>query len=191
MKRRKKRTFLWTLMGLLFSLAVLLVVFTGLTGQTLVTDQAGIPVTADSVLMAVHTGDWAALELLIAENYDLDPVTGEDGSPEQLIWEVYQQSLQWNCRNGFDIQGTQVIQNVSLTCLDIPALTRHMTRILPEVSKNVSEEHVLTAALSAALSEDPPALQKDIALTFVRKDGQWKVIPDNTLLALLSGFTAS
>lgn len=191
MKRRKKRTILWTLAGLLFSLAVLLVVFTGFTGQIRITDHAGIPMAADSVLMAVQTGDWATLEFLIADDYDLGPMTGEEGSPEQLIWEAYQQSLQWTCQKGFDVQGAQVIQKVSLTCLDIPALTRHMTMILPEVSKDVSEEQVLTVALNAALAEDLPTLQRDITMTFVRKDGQWKMISDNTLLALLSGFTAS
>ena len=191
MKRRKKRTILWTLTGLLFSLAVLLVVFTGLTGQIRIADQPGLPMAADSVLMAIQTGDWATLELLLANDYDLEPITGEEGSPEHLIWEAYQQSLQWHCQQGFDVQGAQVIQNVSLTCLDIPALTRHMTMILPEVSEEVSAQEVLIAELNAALSEDLPTLKKDITMTFVRMNGQWKLIPDNTLLALLSGFTAS
>lgn len=191
MKRRKKRTILWTLAGLLFSLSVLLVVISGFSGQIRITDTAGIPIAADAVMHAVHTGDWNTLAILVADAQDLEPVTGEEGSAERLIWEAYQQSLQWSCTDGFEADGAQVMQKVSVTCLDISALTDRMIEILPEISDDVAEDDLLAAAAEAALFEEPPVLQKDITMAFVRKNGQWKLIPDHTLLALLSGFTAA
>lgn len=191
MKRRTKRTFFWTLAGLLFSLSLFLVVFSGLTGQIRITDTDGIPVAADSVMHAVHTGDWRTLELMVAEEYTLEPLTGEEGSAERIIWEAYQQSLQWNCAEGFDIEGAKMIQKVSVTCLDIPALTNRMIEILPEIADDVAEEDLLASAAETVLFEGLPLLQRDITMTFVRMDGRWKLIPNNALLALLSGFTAA
>lgn len=191
MKRRTKKTFFWSLAGLLFSLSVFLVVFSGLSGQIRITDTAGIPLAADSVMNAVHTGDWNSLELLVAEDYTLEPMTGEEGSAERMIWEAYQKSLQWNCAGEFDIEGAKVMQKVSVTCLDIPALTGRMIEILPEIADDVAEEDLLAAAVETVLFEELPLLQRDITMTFVRKDGRWKLIPNNALLALLSGFTAA
>ena len=191
MKRRTKRTFLWALAGLLFSLSVFLVVISGLSGKIRITDTAGILIAADSVMNAIHTGDWSTLELLVAEEYSLEPLAGEDGSAERIIWEAYQQSLQWNCAEKFDIDGAKVMQKVSVTCLDIPSLTGRMIEILPEIADDVAGEDLLSAAAEAALFEELPLLQKEITMTFVRMDSRWKLIPNNTLLALLSGFTAA
>lgn len=191
MKRRKKRTILWTLAGLLLSLSVLLVVISGFSGQIRITDTAGIPIAADAVMHAVYTGDWNTLAMLVADEQDLEPVTGEEGSAERLIWEAYQQSLQWSCSDGFEADSTQVMQKVSVTCLDISALTSRMMEILPEIADDVSEDDLLAAAAEAALFEELPVLQKDITMAFVRRNGQWKLVPDHTLLALLSGFTAA
>ena len=55
----------------------------------------------------------------------------------------------------------------------------------------MAEEDLLAAAAETALSQDLPVLQKEITMTFVRVNGRWKLIPNNTLLALLSGFTAA
>ena len=191
MKRRTQRTLFWALAGLLFSLSVFLVVISGLSGKIQITDTAGIPIAADSVMNAIHTGDWNTLELLVAEEYSLEPMAGEDGSAERIIWEAYQQSLQWNCSEEFDIDGAKVMQKVSVTCLDIPALTGRMIEILPKIADDVAGEDLLSAAADTALFEDLPLLQKEITMTFVRMDGRWKLIPNNTLLALLSGFTAA
>lgn len=191
MKKRTKKTILWTLAGLLFSLSVFLVVISGLSGQIRIADAAGIPIAADSVMNAVHTGDWNTLELLVAEAYTLEPVTGEESSAERMIWDAYQQSLQWNCAEEYETDGAHVKQKVFVTCLDISALTGRMIEILPEIAELVAEEDLLAAAAETALSQDLPVLQKEITMTFVRVNGRWKLIPNNTLLALLSGFTAA
>ena len=193
MTRRKTNTILWTFSGLLLSLAVLLVVLSGLSGQILVTDADGIPDAAESVMAAIHSGNWEDLEALVADANELAPETGDENSAHHLIWDAYRNSLRWSCEDGYGIGGSHVTQKVTVTCLDIPALTDAMARILPELSDNainMTAEQALSAATEAVLRQELPLTEEKITLSFVRKNGQWLLIPDNTLLALLSGFTA-
>lgn len=190
-----KKTLLWSAAGLLLSLLVLLVVFGGLAGEVLVTDPDGISETADAVMTCIRTGDWKSLELLVSGNPAMDPVTGEEDAAENLIWKAYQQSLQWVCAEGFDIQGPHVTQRVTVTCLDISKVTGVMAQVLLEPADGSTDPENRTQSLRAAaeqaLNPNAPTMQREITLTFVRKNGQWQVVSNGALLAVLSGFTAS
>jgi len=191
MTHRRIKTMLWITAGLLMSLAVLLVVLNGLSGQMWITDSQGIPVAADAVMNCIQTGNWDHLQTLVADNPELFPSTGEEGSVDHMIWTAYQQSLQWHCADEFQIRGSHIEQNLTVSCLDISALIREMTEIHPELPSDLSEEQALLAAAEQILKSDMPIMSKTITLTFTREAGQWKMIPNNSLLALLSGFTGS
>lgn len=195
MTNTKKRGLLWSAGGLVLSLLVLLVVSRGLAGQVLVTDPGGIPETTDAVMRCVHTGDWKALKLLVSGNPDLDPVIGDEDTAENLIWNTYQQSLQWVCEEGFAIQDPHVTQRVTVTCLDICEVTHSMAQILQEPAYSAfdpeNQAPSLRAAAEQALNSDTPTMQREITLTFVRENGRWQVVPNGALLSLLSGFTDS
>lgn len=190
----KKKTLLWSAGGLLISLLILLVVSGGLLGKVLVIEPEGISETTDAVMTCVCTGDWKALELLVSGNSALAPATGEEDSAENLIWNAYQKSLQWICTEEFDIQGPHVTQRVTVTCLDISAVTSLMAQILREPADSganpENRAQYLRATAEQALKSDAPTMQREITLTFVRENGRWQMIPDSALLALLSGFTA-
>lgn len=188
MVQRKNPALLWLGAGLLLSLLTLLVVFTGLAGNVLVTDPEGIPETADSVLKAVQTGDWKALEGLVSGNPPLVPATGEENTAEKAIWNAYQQSLTWVCGEGFEIRGPYVTQQVSVTCLDIARVTHAMAEILEDAPADAA---ALLSAAEKILESDPPMVQREITLTFRRGNGRWQLVPNSALQALLSGFTAS
>ena len=191
MIQTKKRTFLWLTGGLVFSLLVLLVVSTGLSGNVLITDPEGIPETTDAVMNCIRSGDWMTLEGLVTGNPALAPVTGEEGTAENLIWNAYQQSLQWVYEEEFDIQDSYVIQTVTVTCLDISGVTGIIARILQEPAFiAANSESALLAATEEVLHADVPTIQKEITLTLARENGRWLVVPNSALLALLSGFTA-
>ena len=187
----KKRTLLWSVAGLLLSLLVLLVVAGGLTGEVLVADSEGIPAAADAVMTCVQNGNWKTLATLVSGHPDLTPATGEEDSAENLIWNAYQQSLQWVCEEGFDVQKQHVIQYVTVTCLDISKVTGAMPRILEEADTIDLEnrQEILRSAAEQALELDAQTMQREIALTFIRENGQWQLVPNSALLALLSGFT--
>ncbi len=193
MTRRKQTTILWTAAGLVLSLAVLLVVLSGLAGQLWITDAAGIPQAADSVMRCIQDGNWNELASFVVGEPELEPQTGEENTAENLIWDAYRQSIQWRCNDGYTVQGRQVIQQLTVSCLDISELTRSMKKILPEITDgtvNMTADHALIAAAEEVLRGDIPMMQKDIRLSFVRKNGQWEIVPDSGLLSLLSGFTA-
>lgn len=188
----KKRTLLWSAGGLLLSLLVLLVVSGGFAGEVLVTDPEGITETTDAVMSCICTGDWKTLKLLVSGNPTLDPVTGEEDTAENIIWNAYQQSLQWACGEEFDVQGPHVTQCVTVTCLDISGVTDAMAQILLESADSAADKEnraqSLRAAAEQALKSDAPTMQREITLTFVRQNGRWQVVPNGALLALLSGF---
>lgn len=191
MRNEKKRSILWSAAGLLLSLLALLTVFGGLAGRVLVENPDGIPKTADALMTCIRDGDWQTLKLLVSGNPDLEPVTGEEASAEKLIWDAYRQSLQWSCEDGYCVQEGHVVQCVSVTCLDIPTLTTQMAKILPRPADGAAASQFLRTAAEQALASDAPTVHREISLTLIHENGRWKVVPDSTLLALLSGFTAS
>ncbi len=191
MTRKTIRTMIWSAAGLLMSLSVLVVVLSGLSGQMQITDSESISRTADAVMNSVRSSDWQKLNELIIDNPGLEPSTGEENTAERLIWTAYAQSLEWKCSDSFEVQNDRVKQNVTVTCLDISALAHQIRETLAESATDSDYAAALLAAAQQTLDTEFPVLQRDITMTFVRKNGQWKLIPNNTLLALLSGFTAS
>lgn len=190
----KKSAKLWTAAGLLLSLLVLLVVSGGLAGKVFVTDPEGIPQAAEAVMNCIRTGAWTDLELLVSGGPSLDLMTGKEDTAEGLIWNAYQQSLQWVCEEGYDVREARVTQQVTVTCLDINGVTNAIVQIVPEPAYSVSgsqdQRQALRSAAQQVLNSSPPTMQRTVTLTFVRENGQWRVIPNHALLALLSGFTA-
>ena len=191
MTRKTVKTMLWTIAGLMLSLAVLLVVLSGLSGQIFITDAHGITEAADDVMDSIQNGDWEQLNALLEADEELILQTGENGTVERLIWTEYQDSLQWCCADSYEILGSNAAQRITVTCLDIAELTEKMMVILPQLSEHSEREQALMAAAEQALESEPPVMQKEITMTFVRNDGQWKVVSNSALLALLSGFTGS
>ena len=190
MKRRTKKAIAWMIPGLILSILVFLVVFSGLMGETRITDPYGITESAEKLLECVKAGDWKALNELTADTEQFQPQTGAEGSAEHLIWKAYQESLQWSFTENFETEGSQVALDVTVTCLDISGFTRSLTGILAESTDEDQREAALASAVREALDGEVPTIQRTVGLRFVRKDGQWKVVSNQALLALLSGFTA-
>ena len=188
----KKHALAWLAAGLLLSLLVFVVVLTGLSGGVVVTDPEGIPQAADMVMRNIQDGNWEALEAAVLGSPALAPRTGEADSAEALIWESYQESLQWTFQNGFDIQDAYVTQKITVTCLDIPGVTKSMSGNLDaEAAANPElKSQFLYAAAEQVLASECPVAEYEITLTFVREKGRWLLVPNSALQALLSGFTA-
>ncbi len=194
MKQSKTVAKIWLLAGFLCSVLVLLVVCTGLSGKTIVADPAGIPEAANEVMDCIRYGNWEALSEMVYGCPSLEPVTGEANSAQERIWKSYQDSLQWTCPEDFAIRDAYVTQKIMVQCLDIHAVTDAMAEILSRSQTSSAEsekqEQLLYSAAEQVLLEEIPVTEREITLTFLRENGQWLVIPDRELQALLSGFTA-
>ncbi|MBQ2927496.1 MAG: hypothetical protein IJD98_02875 [Oscillospiraceae bacterium] len=189
MTETKNRTRLWIAAGAVLSLLVILVTLGGLSGQVWVTDPGGIPEAADRVMTCICSNDWRTLESLAAGTPALEPMTGEENTAENRIWNAYRESLRWTCEEGFSLRGANVTQPITVTCLDISALTGMVAEILRESGVVNAGPEELSAAAEQALEQEMPVLQREITLHFCREGGEWKVIPNEALLALMSGFT--
>ena len=192
MIQRNNGTFLWLLAGLLLSLLVFVTVFLGLSGHILVADPDGIPEAVDTLMHALQTGDWETVDESLSGDFGFTPELGEADSAERMIYEAYQNSLQWTCADTFLVQGPCVTQNVRVSCLDIPSVTHSMAEILADMDENISasQDAVLYTAAAQVLQTNAPVIQREITLTLQRENNQWRVVPNNALLALLSAFTS-
>ena len=192
MTQTKKAALLWSVTGALFALMVFLVVFGGLSGNVLVTDPEGIRDASDTILDCVKTGSWATLETMVSGSSTLSPAAGAAESTERLIWEAYQESLQWTCAQTFSLQGSHVTQKITVACLDIPAVAGALAKD-PAVLAAAPEDRSrsLHTAAQELLNAGLPPVQREITLTFLREKGQWLLVPNKALQALLSGFTVS
>lgn len=190
MLQTKNTALPWLTLGMLLSLVVLLVVSAGLAGQVTITDSGGIPAAADAVMNSIRSGDWQALDEMIAGSPGITPETGEENSVEQMIWEAYQNSLQWTCADTYQPDGRYVTLDISVTCLDIPGVTDAITGILGESSADENQrELLLQSTAEQVLKSEAPVKTSQITLIFLREKSQWKLIPNRALQALLSGFT--
>ena len=191
MAPEKKQTRLWLSAGLMLSLLALLVVFRGLSGTVAVTDPEELPKAADAVLSSIHTGDWATLSQLVSGSPMLSPETGAADSAEAVIWAAYCGGLQWTCADDFTVQGPCVALRVTVNCLDIPGVTAAMAESMKSAAPTGSETQtqILKLAAEQILDSNAPRKEQEITLNFLREKGQWKLVPDRALQALLSGFT--
>lgn len=190
MIQKKKSALPWLTLGMLLSLAVLLVVYTGLSGQVFIKDSEGIPAAADAVMNSIRSGDWQALDEMIAGSPGIAPETGEENSVEQMIWKAYQNSLQWTYDDSCHPDGRYVTLDISVTCLDIHGGTDAIAGILEESAADENQrELLLHSTAQQVLKSDPPVKTSRITLTFQREHSQWKLTPNRALQALLSGFT--
>jgi hypothetical protein len=186
MTHSKHTPLFWLISGILCSILLMMTVFSGLSGKVLVTDAEQIPEAADGILNAIHTGDWSGLSGMVSGDSQLTPDIGQENSAERLLYEAYQESLQWSLCQGYEIQGHYVSQKVMVTCLDISGVTRIMTENLDRQAAD--DPKMVRSAAEQILMSNPPYMQREITLHFLREKQQWHVVPDSTLLALLSGF---
>lgn len=191
MTKNNTQTKLWTILGFLMSLSVILIVLSGLSGQVWIADVDGINQSAEQVLTSIKDSDWDKLNTLIDGNSDLIPQIGDENTAENLIWHAYTQSLQWEIDDTFQLQGACVTKSTAITCLDISSLADQITDILSESADHTDLNSALISAAEQVLDEDIPLMQRKISMSFVRKDDDWKLVPNNALLSLLSAFTAS
>lgn len=185
MIQRKKLTLFWLLGTLICSVLVLLLVCSGLSGKVIVINPEDIHEATEKLLQTVRAGDWAALDDVVAGDSISAPEIGEPDSAERLIFESFQDSLQWNIQEDYQIQGPYVTKKVTVSCLDIVQVTREISEILEDIGTDPANLH---SAAETVLNSAPPLLQRDITLTFRREDHQWRAVPNSALQALLSGF---
>lgn len=193
---------------MVFALCTLLAVGYGTTQEPVVLlRHETVEGAVEQVLNCAASGDYETLETLLAGNATLGVPPAQDDTAQGLIWKAYQDSIKYHLRGLCAPVGSQMVQEVVITCLDIPALMEQMQTVAPELLKEkaaqFTEEREIydeahnyrEAFLADVMAEsarqvlaNAKTVERELTLSFVRQDGSWKAVADEALLQLLSGF---
>ena len=166
--------------------------------------------TARDLMEAVCTGDDAAMEQLLYGNPDLGIAQEPADAVGVMLWQAYVESLQYQMDGDCYATDTGLSQNVTVTALDIHAVTEGLGETAEalleqrvENSRDIDaiydenneyrQEFVLEVLEDAAgqvLQKDAAYKEYSLTLELVFRDGRWWVVADQALLNILSGGVA-
>lgn len=211
MKTKKKAAAGWAAAGAVLSLCVLIAVIYGLNRDPqFLADPSKVTAAAEEVLDCACTGDLDTLEKMLYCEPSLGDVPNRDTSVQSMIWYAYLDSIRYSLPDTPEVTDEGISLNVSITCLDISAITEALKDTAPdlmaqEAAAAGSDEEiydadhnyresfiseVLQKAVSQILRRQPQTMEREITLQLVRSDRQWQVVPNEELLQLLSGFVS-
>lgn len=193
MKNLKKPVILWGLAGLILSLCTLVITLVGLLSEPVVrVDTEAVVSAAEQTLDCARTGDFEALQKLLAGAPDLGPAPENTGDTKSILWQAYLESLEYQFSDQCHAEGDIITLDMQLTCLDIPAVIAKLQETVPTILvENTTEGHeaVLLSATEDILSQ-PPMTERTVTLQLRNADGGWKVLANETFVQLLTGFVS-
>lgn len=198
--------FLYAAFGLIM-LALFLIMAKPGTTPTLLSPAQDAQNQVVQMMDALCQGDFSAVEQYILGN----PSLGADREPADatsaLIWDAFVGSFSYELSGDCYATNTGVAQDVTLTYLDIPAVTqelaqlseKHLTKLQQEAThtSEIYDENgnyrsdlinkVLSAAVAEALQENSSLTSSTFTLQLVQRDSQWYIISNNDLISAISG----
>lgn len=166
--------------------------------------------TADALMNAFAEGNFTEAETYLYGTPSLG-VDREAADPVgQLIWDAFADSIDYQFAGEVYATDTGLARNVSITTLDITSVTQTLKErsevlleqrvaLAEDVSQIYDENNdyredfvmdVLYDAATQSLEEDARYLTEEITLNVVFRQGQWWILPDHSLLRVISGGTA-
>lgn len=198
--------FLYAAFGLIM-LALFLIMAKPGTTPTLLSPAQDAQDQVVQMMDALCQGDFSTVEHYILGN----PSLGVDREPADaasaLIWNAFVDSLSYELSGECYATDTGVAQDVTLTYLDIPAVTqelaqlseKHLTKLQQEAThtSEIYDENgnyhsdlvlkVFNAAVAESLQENSSFISSTFTLQLVQRDNQWYIISNNDLISAISG----
>lgn len=187
MKKEKHVCSLWWVISLAVMLCTVAAILVGLSGKTFyLVDITALTSPAWQVLDCVQAGDFDALEDLLYTHPQLNGPSNAGDSPAEILWEAYLESLHFQLPETFSQNGETLELDVQVDCLDLNTVIAQMQVLAAEgrPSRNSSLNDIATQVLSSTL----PLSQQKIKLQLMQDDGVWRVVLNDSLIELLSGF---
>lgn len=164
--------------------------------------------TASTMVEAVADGDYALAGSLILGQPDLGVNRQADGEVGMLLWQLYQDSLEFTPVGECFATESGVAQGYRVRYLDLDSVTatlRQRSQKLLEQrvaeAEDVSEVYdenqeyredvvmeVLLQATRDAAREDATYLEAEFTVNLIYSEGKWWVVSDTQLLAAISGY---
>lgn len=191
----------------LMGLALVLVMSQPGTPPTLLSPAHEAQDRVTEMMDTLCQGDFTATEQYLLGN----PSLGADREPADaagaLVWEAFTHSFSYTLSGDCYATNTGVAQDVTLTYLDIPAVTANLAQRSEKHLAKMQEEatyiteiyddagnyrtdvvlQVLNKAVEEALKEDVAYTASTFTLQLENRDGQWYVIPNSDFIRAISG----
>lgn len=200
------------LSGILTALGLAVLVFTAVAAfsgrnqpTTLLSQPEAAQARTEIFMDALCQGDWALASESLYGTPDIS--AAPDSAFADALWQAYQTNLSYSFDGECYADGNGISRDVTVTYLDIPALlSQAEPGFRQKLAKNAAAdpEHperldetgaykesyvleVLAESAQALLAKQPETQTASLTLHLVCRDGQWLVLPDSPLTALLSG----
>ena len=165
---------------------------------------------SEKLMEAVAAGDYTAAANVIYGQPDL----GVDREPADvegaMIWDAFVDSISYEFKGECYATDSGIARDAAITALDIPSVTENLAQrahalltkrveTATDMAQLYDEENnfredlvdgVLSEAVEQALAEDSKLVTRNVTLNLIYRDGQWWVVPDQTLLQTISGGVA-
>lgn len=161
---------------------------------------------SEEMMDAVAQGDFSAAAKVMYGQPELGADRQAEDEVGQLIWAAFADSISYEFAGDCYATDSGISRNASITTLDISSVTanlRDRSRKLlsdrvaaatdmaelydgEEFREDVVME-VLKEAVQQALREDAKTVSREVTLNLIHREGQWWVVPDQTLLKAISG----
>ncbi len=191
----------------LMGVALIVVMATPGTTPTLLSPAQEAQDQVVEMMDALCQGDFSAAGQYLLGSPNLGADREPDSAAGALIWDAFVDSLSYELSGDCYATDTGVAQNVTLTYLDIPAVTanlaqrseKHLTRLQKEAThtSEIYDEdgnfrsdvvlQVLNTAVQEALQEDGNLTACTFTLQLVKRDGRWYILSNSDLIHAISG----
>ncbi len=165
----------------------------------------GVGEFALEFLDTLDKGDFSGVEKCLYGSPDLGLDKEPDTENAKQLWQAYRDSVSVEYTDYCYSEGTNIYQSAKVTTLDLSAALAKLGGTAAEILKNTLEtaedptallnedgtipDALRQQALSQALTqvlEEGSTVTREMNARLVKQDGQWWVVPDGALLAVLS-----
>lgn len=162
---------------------------------------------AEEVMQDLSRGDYTAASKLMYGQPDLGVGTPSRDAVSAMVWDAFVERFSYEFVGVCYAEGNGIFRDVSITTLDIPAMTEDLTTrakaLLAKRQAGAEDpeslydtqgrlradvaEQILQEAMQEALKENGQTVTRDVTLKLIHRDGQWWVSADAALLDAISG----
>ena len=161
---------------------------------------------AESLVNALNSGDLAGAAEVLYGPPDLELDREPETEEGKQLWQAYCGSICAEAVEGCYTEGSEIFWSGKVTALDLSKTVEDLDDRAADILKQKLESaedpaqlleedgdvpqtlarEIVDAALTQALAEGK-TVTRDVKVKLVSRDGSWWVVPDQALLAVLSG----
>lgn len=159
----------------------------------------------EDFMEALAAGDYPAAGSCILGQPELRSEFQADSQLAALLWDAYTGSIRYEFTGDLYVSGSGYSRDVTVTALDIPALMAVLKEQFPallaqkmaaagadavyEADGSYREEFLMEVLCdgAAVLLPQSSETQWQITLQLTHRDGQWWILPEQSLMGILAG----